>query len=160
MLTIHVAAATADGPTKLAAFDNALQKIGCGDANLIPLSSIIPPGSVIEQHPISEGFCGFGDRLYCVLATESTDLEGARASAAIAWAQCGDGRGVFAEEHGHDPSAVISRVRASVEDMIRRRSNLEWGEPEILQATSDVCRGARAVSAVVVAAMQTKGWAT
>ncbi len=46
---IALAAGLGEGPTQLAAFDAALRDAGVANYNRICLSSVIPPGSVIER---------------------------------------------------------------------------------------------------------------
>jgi arginine decarboxylase len=48
-MTIHIASGVGTGPTKMAAFDSALQAAGAANYNLIRLSSIVPPGSRIIE---------------------------------------------------------------------------------------------------------------
>jgi hypothetical protein len=48
-LTIEIGAATGTGPTAMSAFDAALRDLGVGDANLIRLSSVIPPRAVLAR---------------------------------------------------------------------------------------------------------------
>jgi arginine decarboxylase len=43
-------AGSAEGPTRLNAFDNALLKAGIGNVNLIRVSSILPPGAIEHEH--------------------------------------------------------------------------------------------------------------
>ncbi len=43
-------AGSAEGPTRLNAFDNALLQAGIGNVNLIRVSSILPPGAVEHDH--------------------------------------------------------------------------------------------------------------
>lgn len=46
-----VVAGAAEGPTRLNAFDNALLGAGCGNLNLLKVSSILPPGAE-EAHSL------------------------------------------------------------------------------------------------------------
>ena len=49
-------AASAEGPTKLNAFDNALLAAGIGNLNLLKVSSILPPGAeFVEKLEIAPG---------------------------------------------------------------------------------------------------------
>lgn len=156
-LTIHVSTGEGVGSTRLAAFDAALQQAGAADLNLIPLSSIIPPIATIVEGPLPSRSAGFGDRLYCVLASQTTSESKDRASAAIGWVQAVDGRGLFAEAHGNDPEEVAAIVRATLIDMTGRRSEQKWGEIHISQATTDRCDGTP-VAAVAIAAYGTAQW--
>ena len=157
-LTIHLATGIGDGPTRLAAFDAALQQAGAADLNLIPLSSIVPPAATIVRSPLPRDKVRFGDRLYCVLATHSTSEPQELASAAIGWTvDPSDGRGLFAEAHGNDEAEVEANVRATLADMQVRRAGHAWGPIEVLQATSPRCSG-RPVAAVAIAAYAVATW--
>ncbi len=49
-------AGTAEGPTRLNAFDNALLASGIGNLNLVRVSSILPPGAIeVPELDIPEG---------------------------------------------------------------------------------------------------------
>ena len=48
-MDILLTTATGRGPTELAAFDAALVAAGVADRNLIYLSSVLPPGSAVDQ---------------------------------------------------------------------------------------------------------------
>ena len=71
-LRIPILASTGSGPTALAAFDAALLGAGIANYNLIRLSSVIPPSTVIDATdgaPWRERG-HWGDRLYCVYARQ------------------------------------------------------------------------------------------
>jgi arginine decarboxylase len=143
------------GPTTLSAFDAALHEAGIGNANLIPLSSVIPPGAeVIEKQPEPGGW---GDRLYVVLAEHRASSVGEEAWAGIGWVQEPEGqrRGLFVEHHGSSEAEVRNQIQASLEAMQAYR-------PEIFGPIRSVVRGARCtgtpVCALVAATYQSQPW--
>ena len=87
-LEIRLASGVGTAPTMLAAFDAALREIGVANYNLIRLSSVIPPGSLVtvSAAPLSPSG-NWGDRLYVVTADMRTDVLGAEV-----WAGIGCGR--------------------------------------------------------------------
>src|SRR5918911_5692889 len=98
---ILVDAGTGEGPTQLAAFDAALLMAGVANYNLICLSSIIPPGALIERAPFVAPPHEYGYRLYVVMARCDEHNRGAEAWAGVGWTQEKDsGCGLFVESHG------------------------------------------------------------
>lgn len=157
-LRIPVVGGVGSGPTELAAFDAALLSAGVADRNLIRLSSVIPPGSVIVEP------CGpvtapgdWGDRLYVVLAEiRSTQLHD-RLAAGIGWVQeAGSGRGLFVEHEGHSVDEVETHIRDSLGSLVRSR-NVEFGDVS-MHLSSTVCDGP-AACALVVAVFESEPWA-
>src|SRR5687768_4646380 len=66
-LDISIRSGSGTGRTLLSAFDNALQRAGVADFNLVTLSSIIPPGSRIRS--VNSTLAGgHGDLLFSVRA--------------------------------------------------------------------------------------------
>lgn len=127
-MKIAVGTAVGQGPTPLAAYDYALQKLGAHDMNLVVLSSVIPQGWIVERlHPSrlpQLAHTKKGDRLYVVQAFHSTSEPGQLVSAGLGWARTAgeDGFGLFYEEHGaEDADAVKVRIHAALDDMIARR---------------------------------------
>ena len=115
-LEISVAGGEGRGPTQLAAFDAALRAIGVANYNLIRLSSVIPPRSVLRVAPGRLTPPGqWGDRLYVVAAEWRTDEPGTEAWAGIGWIQDPDlGRGLFVEHEGSSEDQVRSDIEASL----------------------------------------------
>lgn len=98
---IRIAGGNGEGITPLAAFHESLRRSGVENYNLLTLSSVIPPGSVLTPTvgrvptPESE----FGQRLYVVAATQHSQTPGAGIAAGIGWTQFEGGRGYFVEHH-------------------------------------------------------------
>ena len=101
-MNIYISSGIGYGQTKLAAFDAALNQAWIANFNLIKLSSIIPPKSMIFE-PAAEEIPntltgGWGDRLYVVIAERREDTTGNDAWAGIGWVQDKkSGRGLFVE---------------------------------------------------------------
>lgn len=160
-LTIEVASGVGRGPTKIAAFDGALRQAGVHNFNLIYLSSVVPPGSVIT--PLEEGAAAtpvgeWGDRLYVVMASERVDEPGKEAWAGVGWVQQeGSNKGLFVEHEGNSEA----QVRRDIAESLR---SLCEGRPETFGPVQSVVRGAvcenedDAVCALVVAVFESASW--
>jgi arginine decarboxylase len=158
-LTIEVASGVGRGPTKIAAFDGALRQAGVHNFNLIYLSSVVPPGSVIT--PLPEGDAatplgGWGDRLYVVMANERVDQPGDEAWAGVGWVQqAGSNKGLFVEHEGHSEG----QVRQDIADSLTALCD---GRPETFGPQQSVVRGAVCedgpVCALVVAVFEAAQW--
>jgi arginine decarboxylase len=108
---IRVSRGTGSGPTRLAAFDRALQDAGLADYNLIRLTSVIPPNAVVREVSSFDNAGGaHGDAAYCVYADAYASTPGEQAWAGIAWADHYDntGAGLFVE---HTASSEASLCR-------------------------------------------------
>ena len=90
-------AASAEGPTKLTAFDNALLAAGVGNTNLLRVSSILPPACQwTEKFSISEGAL-----LPIAYGSIVSEVPGELIAAAVAVGIPDDGRcGVIMEHSG------------------------------------------------------------
>ncbi|WP_280235113.1 pyruvoyl-dependent arginine decarboxylase [Nocardia cyriacigeorgica] len=154
-LTIEIAAATGIGPTALSAFDAALRGIGVGEANLIRLSSVIPPGARLERTERISTPIRWGDRLYCVYAAGHADTAGGHAAAGIGWTTRADGAGLFVEHEAATADEVEHLVRASLADMTEHRRG-DFA-PVRLHTTETRSDGSP-VCAVVLAAFGATGW--
>ncbi|MCP2274674.1 arginine decarboxylase [Nocardia amikacinitolerans] len=156
-LRIEIGAATGVGPTALSAFDAALRELGVGDANLIRLSSVIPPRAMLERTARVRKPIPWGDRLYCVYAAQHADELGSSAAAGIGWAlrDDGSGAGLFVEHEGESAAEVEVLIRASLADMTAHRP--ETFGPVQLSLAQTRCAGDPAC-AVVLAAYHTTSW--
>jgi arginine decarboxylase len=154
---IRISTGVGVAETQLSAFDAALYEAGIGDVNLLPLSSVIPPGAdVMQKQPDLTG-TEWGDRLYVVLAEQGASAVGEQAWAGIGWIQEPDGRrrGLFVEHHGSSEAEVEDLIHASLGSMREYR-------PEVFGPVQSVLRGARCagrpVSALVAATYQSQPW--
>ncbi|MFT3834566.1 MAG: pyruvoyl-dependent arginine decarboxylase [Micropruina sp.] len=158
LFTIRVSAGSGKGRTSMAAFDSALRSAGVADHNLIRLSSIIPPASVIDVCKPEQQLRGtFGDALYCVYAAAFATERGDDAVSGIGWSRAtdGSGRGLFVEHTGHAEEQVRTMINASLTDMANGRSESFAFEDIVLSSAR--CGGQPACS-VVVATYRTAGW--
>ncbi|MGQ4599161.1 pyruvoyl-dependent arginine decarboxylase [Nocardia sp. R6R-6] len=156
-LTIEVGATTGVGSTAMSAFDAALRGLGVGEANLIRLSSVIPPRATVERIGRVRKPIAWGDRLYCVYAARHVDRRGASAAAGIGWAlrDDGSGAGLFVEHEAETAEEVTALIRASLADMTRHRGD-GFG-PVQLCTVDTTCTGDPAC-ALVLAAYHTSPW--
>lgn len=148
--TIEVAGGVGSGPTKLAAFDAALQSAGVGNFNLITLSSVIPPGTTVTRiddavtHPEAE----WGDRLFVVMAEMRVEQPGQQAWAGIGWTQeHGSLKGLFVEHEGHDERQVRRDLEATLASIAASRDEV-FGPPKYA-VHGTVCRHEPACALVV-----------
>jgi arginine decarboxylase len=155
-MRIRIASGTGCGPTGLAAFDAALQAAGVENYNLIPLSSVIPPGAVLERVPFSTPPSEYGHRLYVVMARHEATVPGEEAWAGLGWTQESDtGRGLFVELHASSRRAVELSINRTLDSMKGSRP-YEYGKNES-QITGITCEGDPAC-ALVIAVYESEGW--
>jgi arginine decarboxylase len=162
--SIHVSHGFGYGTTDKSAFDQALDRAGVAQFNLIPLSSVVPhlAGEVVKSYP-PPTLGDWGDRLYCVVAEQRSRREGSIA-AGIGWLRHQDGRGVFVEHHARDHSdeAALLVVRSLIEDSLNEMGERRGWKPEQTSRdyTSIACGVAEGewACALVVAVFETAGW--
>lgn len=153
-MIIRVVSGVGYGSTEISAFDAALREVGLEHFNLIPLSSVIPPGAEVIQ---VESLCldGYGDRAYVVLARNESCKESV--GAAIAWAQEEDGRGIFAEGVGKSSFQAERDALLTLREMQERRGRTYVSEFVKSEGVTSSW-GFRYVSAIVVAFYDHEGW--
>lgn len=169
MRHIPVIAQTGTGSTGLSAYDDALWRAGLGNANLIALSSVIPPGW--HPHPLGKLHFAprWGNRLYVVQAMCRDGEPGAGLAAGIGWAILErDGGGVFVEHDaiGENEQQALSRVRQQIAQSLtelceRRdvRQRSDGNGVEVGQVTiATTARPASAACALVVAVLKEEPW--
>jgi arginine decarboxylase len=156
MLAIQIATGTGAGPTPLAAFDAALLDAGVANYNLLCLSSVIPPASVIRRGTYATPERDYGDRLYVVMARHQTETPGATAWAGLGWTQePATGRGLFVELHGDDRARIEADVKATLDSMVASRP-LRYGEIESAIVGAQ-CHG-DPVCALAIAVYESQPW--
>ncbi len=150
---IVLSSGTGTGPTSLAAFDAALRDAGVANYNLLCLSSVIPPGAVIERRRWHTPAEDWGRRLYCVLAQMREDRPGHWAHAGIGWVRDAQhGNGLFVELHDDDRERLDADLRTTLESMQRGRG-IALGETQTcIQSVRCVDRPACALVVAVYAA--------
>ncbi len=159
-MDIHIVAGTGSGPTKLAAFDAALNEAGIANYNLIPLSSVVPPGSKIisVKQTLTKQPGQWGDKLYVVKADIRVDSPNVEAWAGIGWVQDSKtGKGLFVEHEGANEQSIRRDIRASLEALMAVRKK-DFG-PIHMKVIGKTCLH-EPVCALVVAVYQASGWKT
>jgi len=143
------------GRNQLSAFDSALFDAGIANFNLLPLTSVIPPGSKIVVKKIDWNERDFGNKLYVVMARANQNVIGKEAWAGIGWVQDEEGKGLFVEHTGDNEEDVIQLINNSLCDMIKYRpqkySKLHYVTCGVTCKNHPVC-------AVVVAVYKSEGW--
>jgi arginine decarboxylase len=159
-MQIDVAGGAGEGPTELAAFDAALRTVGVSNYNLIRLSSVIPPGSVVSapQRQLSPPG-GWGDRLYVVVAESRTGIVGDQAWAGIGWIQDPHaGHGLFVEHEGHSEAKVRSDIALSLTALRQGRGAIGAALGDAQIVTSGVSCTDQPVCALVLAVFAAESW--
>ncbi len=155
-MKIYLTVGRGDGPTPLAAFDNAMYDAHVGNYNLIHLSSVIPPYSTIIQAPFVGEPKDYGDRLYVVLASQTEIVPGKWAWAGLAWTQEPNTlRGLFVEQHGSSEEDVRRNLDLTIRSLMERRP-YDYGDVYMEVAGVDCKR--EPVCVMVVAAYKSLGW--
>lgn len=175
-LKINVSSGVGAGPTKLSAFDAALREAGIANFNLIHLSSVIPPSSVIvrqavdhhprirasleqplEEHGEHPQLGTWGDRLYVVLAEHRVERPHEEAWAGVGWVQEEEsGCGLFVEHAGHSEAQVRADIGSSLDSLVQGRPQKEFGPVEAM-VRGTVCLE-EPVCALVAAAFEAEPW--
>jgi arginine decarboxylase len=157
-MKIQIVSGTGTAPTKLAAFDVALNQAGIANYNLIRLSSIVPPNSIITVHngPITAQPGNWGDRLYAVMADMRVDTPNVEAWAGIGWVQDKEtGRGLFVEHDSANEDTVRRDIKQSLETLMATR-NVDFGEIH-MKVVGKTCIH-EPVCALVMAVFQASDW--
>jgi arginine decarboxylase len=162
-MDIHIATGVGSGPTKLSAFDSALNHAGIANYNLLKLSSVIPPKSNIiihETKPIKNNLTeidgDWGDRLYLVMAENRVDTPNAEAWAGIGWVQDKKtGKGLFVEHEGGSEKTVRKDIEDSLNALMATR-NIDFGEIQMVVSGATCTH--LPVCSMVVAVYKSSGW--
>ena len=157
-MLIKVSAGYGSGPTKLSAFDAALNDAGVANYNIIRLSSVIPPNTKIEvsEKALTKLPGDWGDRLYVVMAEERVDTPNVEAWAGIGGVQDKKtGKGLFVEHEGNSEKSVRSDISQSLEALMATR-NVDFGDIH-MEVTGVTCKH-HPVCAMVVAVYQASDW--
>ncbi|MBI3983978.1 pyruvoyl-dependent arginine decarboxylase [Candidatus Microgenomates bacterium] len=157
-MKIYITTSIGKGPTRLAAFDDALLKAGVANYNLIRLSSIIPPGSEIisVEGPIKNPPGSWGDRLYVVMADQRIETPNVEAWAGIGWVQdTKTGRGLLVEHENYSETAVTGDIEQSL-GALKRGRNVHWDSLK-KRVVGEACHG-EPVCALAVAVFQADDW--
>lgn len=157
-MIIKVASGLGAGPTKLAAFDAALNHAGVANYNLVRLSSVIPPKTKIDNKTgrLTKLPGKWGDRLYVVMAEERVDTPNTEAWAGIGWVQDKQtGKGLFVEHEGNSEKKVKRDIEQSLQALMATR-NIDFGSIK-MHVVGKMCTHVP-VCALVVAVYQASDW--
>jgi len=154
---IRVAWGTGAAPTEMAAYDAALADANLHNYNLVRVSSVIPAGVGVDAVGTAPDLGPPGNTLTVVEAHANTAGPG-RASAALAWAERGDGDGddgpgLFYEAAGETSAAdVESRVTAGIEAGLELRDwDVPGSGPDVRSVSVEAEPGEHAAAVVVAA---------
>lgn len=151
-ITIRTSAGT--GRTLLSAFDDALHASGVSNFNLIPLSSVIPPGSTLT-HDQDRLVGRHGDKLYCVMAVAHAEHPGETAWAGLGWVVDPLGAGLFVEHHAGSEESLLELIHLSLGDMTAVRGG---GYGPVQTAVARAHYVDRPACALALAAYQVRSW--
>lgn len=155
-MKISVHGGKGEGPTPLAAFDAALLDAGVCNYNLLCLSSVIPPQSVVDRTRYEAKPDEYGHRLYVVMAHRQEQVPGREAWAGLGWTQePTDGRGLFVELEGETRTEVERKITDTLRSMIASRP-YTFG-PIDHEVVGIQCQK-QPVCALVVAVYESQGW--
>jgi len=155
-MKIKITSGVGSGPTPLAAFDAALRDAGIENYNLIPLSSVIPPGAALERARPVRKSSEYGHRLYVVMARHEATQIGEEAWAGLGWTQEPEsGRGLFVELHGSSRRSVHGAIEATLDSMKAAR-DYDYGKNES-EIVGGVCEG-EPLCALVIAVYASQPW--
>ncbi len=158
-MNIQISGGIGLGPTELAAFDQALVHAGVANFNLIYLSSVLPPDSVVtidEKAKPKPPSGAWGDRLYVVMAQMRISQRNQEAWAGIGWMQDPKTKqGLLVEHEGHSESEVQADIRHSLVALARNR-NMQFGTPH-MHIVGTKCTDLP-TCALVVAVFEAEGW--
>jgi len=129
------ASATSD-VSELNAFDKALIKMGIGEQNLVPVSSVIPMGA----KEVSAKEMPMGAVTHCVLS-DIRGGDGETIAAGIAYAFRKDGKGGYvAEGRGNAVTALIYSLEQKMNEIAKSR-NVSMNEIKYVTAALTIPKG-------------------
>jgi arginine decarboxylase len=143
---VKLAAGAAEGATALNAFDGALLAAGIGNLNLLKVSSILPPGCVLEP----EFEIPPGSLTPTAFGTLSCEDPGRTIAAAIGVGFSADDYGVIMEFEGYTSRAEAEeRVGLMVREAFRMRGKV-LTEVHVLGVEHRVARIGSVIAAAVL----------
>ena len=162
-MIIYVTSGIGEGKTPLSAFDAALKDAGVHNFNLIILSSVIPPKSVIKLRKFKAKSEDWGNKLYIVKAEIRSRQSGMYIGSALGWYQMKDGKGVFVEheEIGQTIEAVESNLKKEVQNSLHdlcRIRQLSIVEKKLKMKMCIAKVTDQPTSVLVIAVYKSEGW--
>ena len=120
-MKIDIVWGKSEGKTLLSAFDKALNKAGIHNFNLIPLSSVIPQNSVVEEVGTYNASNEIGKIQHVVIASFSSKNSNAVISAGLGGVQTEQG-GLFIKSIGEfSQEGCEEEIRVGLTDMLEAR---------------------------------------
>ena len=146
-MRIDIVWGESEGKTLLSAFDRALLNAGIHNFNLISLSSVIPPQSVIHETGTYTSSDRVGEILYVVISSLSSHKSNVMISAGLGWVLTQEG-GLLIESKGEfSREECEEEIRVALTEMMEAR---EWsGEIKMKVITHKV----KEIANVTVAAV-------
>jgi len=136
-----------EGKTKLSAFDKALLKAGIHNFNLIPLSSVIPLNSVVEEVGVYRSSNEIGKIQYVVISDYCSKKSNITISAGLGWVQTEQG-GLFIEAKGEfSQEECEEEITEGLREMLDARG---WRGEIKMKVISHRVKG---IASVIVAAV-------
>jgi len=162
-MVIYITSGVGIGKTLLSAFDAALKDAGVYNFNLITLSSVIPPKSVIKLRRFKAKLEDWGNKLYVVKAEIRSRQSGMYIGAGLGWYQIENGKGVFVEheEIGETKEAIESNLEKEVYDSLRdlcRFRGFTIIEKKLKMKMCITKVTDQPTSALVIAVYKSEGW--
>ena len=121
-MKIDIVWGKSEGKTLISAFDRALIQAGIHNFNLIPLSSVIPPGATVSEIGAYESCHRRGDILYVVISSFSSNKPNAQISAGLGWVKTEEGGLFFESQSECSAEECEEEIRKGLGDMMSARS--------------------------------------
>lgn len=125
-MTIDIVWGVGDRETSLGAFDAALQEAGIHNANIVTLSSVIPPEEEIAVTGTFDEPPPVGSILWTVMARANAPAAGQTVAAGLGWAQSPSG-GIFVEATAESAPACRAELNNSLAELTAMRE-WEWAD--------------------------------
>ncbi len=120
-MIINIVWGKSEGSTTASAFDGSLYQAGLHNFNLIRLSSVIPPKSIIKTIGTYSSQHKVGDVRYVVLSSFSSDKPGTEITCGLGWVKNEYG-GLFCESYGeYNMDECNNQLHKSLQEMISMR---------------------------------------
>lgn len=107
MGTVRVVWGVGSATTAVASYDAALAETNLHDYNLLPISSVLPPGVTVDAVGRAPADLGPAGGLLPVVQARITAAGADRLAAGLGWLTPDDGPGVVYEASGHIPETAI-----------------------------------------------------
>lgn len=147
MDSIRVVWGAGTGPTAMASYDAALADAGVHNYNLVPVSSVIPPGATVDPVGTADDLGAVGGRL-TVVEARATATDPGHVSAGLGWMESPDG-GLFYEAAGPtDDADVEERVRQGVQAGADLR-DWDFDDPQVRVQAVEVEPGTHTTAVVL-----------